>query len=929
MTAILEDIKDIKVNQWGSLNTATSPGKLKDEHSPRSQNVWTDEKPGSVITANGYIKLGDIPSGNPPTLLINFFKTSDGSSQLIVSDNEKVWATTDYVNYTVVKTGLSQYFQLRGAVIRDKLWLTNGSDAVMTWDGSTLTTLDGTGGTPNVPRGKYIAFHDERVWIYGINGDLSSLRFSALANTSGTFIDPDNASAWPTDNEIQISEGDADQGTGIFLYRGFLFCSKQYSIWRITGYDEYTFTRVKTRSSTGTRFQESIQVKDNLVHFIGVDGFYVFDGEDSKRISDIVDPVSSEEGVFAFRNLQQPLLNTRFWNVTDQGDFNAGTVPNNIQTSNNALELIPADDSQADFNSGTKSNVTADDNPGYLQLSLVSSGAAGTLLSAGKSASMPSASGSSILGSDSYLTDSSNASVAGYKFNGAANVQLAWQIDLGSTSPVGRIVAKNFYYEAMDGLVGNAMTMQVQYSSDNTNWSNIGSASTLTYDTSHAVGTNGLYVTNPGTGIGWVSYGPSDVTINISTTSARYWRIYVSGNFSNRSATVLTELEVYRAGYESSGTFYSSSIDFGSAPASYGKLAASITDNGQTYQFFTQSSPDGSTWDAAVNVSNGASIGSSLQRYLRWGVTLSSATGVSTPVIDKVYVGATYVSEIHDTGGTILQWGAFQASQNAAGQTITYYFRAASSSAGVSAASWTAIVPGAVPNTAVTNTFIQFRIHLSTDSATSAPSVSSYTQNWVLTSSSGASVLQNVASVVILNRYWLAAATLGATENDIIVVLGKMTFQSPWQTKDFKFLSFCRFQDIYIAGSSEDGSLYRLEYGYSKNGTAMDSYYETKDFSADGFFMKGRELLVTCDRLGNYNLSVGWSLDGGLNWVEKTVDLTRTSGDSLSFTKRLNINFMSDSVRFRVRTNAADQPFSVDEIQAFYKLSPQRGTITT
>lgn len=922
MTAVLEDAKELTVEQWGTLNTAASPNKLPEGHSPNHQNVWVDEKPGSVVTALGYKLLGTTPSGNPTTLLVNFFKTSDGSSQLIVSDNVTVWYTTNYVDFTQIVTGLSGFFQLRAIVVRDKLWLTNGSDDVRTWDGTTLVALNGAGGTPDVPNGKYIAYHDERIWMYGISGDPSATRFTALTNSGGTEIAPDNASAWPTDNEIQISEGDADQGTGIFLYRGYLYCSKQYSIWRIVGYDEYTYTRVKTRASTGTRFQESIQIKDNLVHFIGVDGLYVFDGEEAKRISDIIDPSSPDAGVFAFRNLQQPLLNTKFWNVSDTADFAAGTVPNVLSTASDKLSLVAADDSQADFNSGTKTDVTADDSPGNLQLSLVTSGGTTTNLAEGKSASLASSNSVSQIGSASSITDGNTAAFVGF-LNTADNTIMVWQVDLGAVFPVGSATVKSFRYERQDSSFA-PIAQKIQYSSDNVNWTDI---ATLTLPASSVVNKS----TNPPQLItlapAQATYhlvATSDESANFATTSARYWRFLLQ---VNGGANVITELQIFKAGYKSTGDFVSASIDYGSVPASFGALAATITTNGETYQFSTQSSNDGSSWDSAVNVSNGAAIGSTLRRFLRWLVTLNSSTGLNTPVIDKVYVGGTYVSEVHDTSGNILQWGAFQSDRNAAGQTVNYYYRAATTSGGVAAASWTAIVPGAVPNTAVTNVFIQIRVEMSTADATQAPFVNSFTVNWVLSSASGARVLQNVASFIWLNRYWLAAATLGADNNDIVIVLGKSTFGSPWHQKDFTLLSFCRFQDIFIAGSSIDGKLYRLEYGYSKDGSAMDSFYETRDFSNDDFQMKGRELLITCDKSGSYNLSVGYSTDGGTTYTNTNVDLTRDSGEALSFTKRLNNNWMSDSIRFRVRINAADQPFSVDALRAYYRPTLMRGTL--
>lgn len=914
MTAVLEDALEFKVDQWGTLNTAASPQRLPTGHSPNNQNVWMDEKPGSVVTANGYSLLGTLPSNLPPTFGINFFKTSDGSSKFVVSDGRTVWWTTDYVNFTSIITGLSPYFQLRGEVIRDKLWLTNGSDSVRTFNGTTVVLLDGSAGSPTVPKGKYIAYHDERVWLYGIDGDLSSLRFSSLADTAGTEIAPDNASAWPTDNEIQISEGDADIGTGLWLYRGYLYASKQFSIWRIVGSDEYDYTRVKTRASTGTRFQESVQIKDNLVHFIGVDGGYVFDGEEAKRITDIIDPSSPDEGVFAFRNLQQPLLNNQFWNVSETEDFDAGTVPANLSTETDQLSLVPADDSQTNFNAGTLVNTTADDNPGFLQL-VLSDAATSQLITTGLTGKLNNISGetSSIVGLESTLVDQSQASECGFQkpptITGESEV--AFEVDLSSARIVNKIVLKNLTFVAS---VNPGIT----------------SVTTVQVDTGNGVWTT---VATGGPGPIFSNYGPADLTITFTRQSIVKVRVRITytgtgiGVGSQGAKLTVTEMQVYSAGYISVGSFTSKTLDYGTIPATYGALVASITANGEAYQFATQSSSNGTVWEAAVNVTSGGTIGSTFQRYLRWLVTLNSSTGLNTPVIDKVYVGGTYLSEIHNTGGGIFQWAAFQMTQNKAGQTITTYYRGASTSGGVLAASWTAIVTGAVPALAVTDVYVQIKFEFSTADSTQAPSVQSFTVNWIIGTGFGINTLQNVSSIVWLNRYWLSAATLGADANDIIIILGKSTFNSPWHKKPWGILMFCRYNNILIGGSSVDGSLYHLDTGFSQNGEAMDAFYETADLSKDGFQTKGRELLVTADKSGPYNLNVGWSIDGGLNFTEKSMDLTRDSGEALSVTKKFNINWLSESVRFRVRINESDQPFSVDEISAYYRLSPQRGTL--
>ena len=920
MTAILEDAEEIRIDKWGSLNTAASPGRLPEGQSPNNQNVWMDEKPGSIVTANGYQKLGENPSGNPTTFLINYFKTSDGSQTLVLSDGVTVWKTTNYVDFTEIKTGLSSFFQLRGMVIRDKLWLTNGSDPVMTYDGATLTVLDGTGGTPDVPAGKYISYHDERVWIYGISGEPSSLRFSDLTDTSGTEITPDDAGAWPADNELKISEGDADIGTGLFVYRGYLYASKSFSIWRIVGYDEYTYTKVKTRSSTGTRFAESIREVDNLVHFIGVDGLYTFNGEESQRISDIIDPANPDPGVFAFRNLQQPLLSNQFWNNSSTTDFGLRTVSENLDHSNDRITLKAKTDSEAEFATGSKTRVSETENPGYLQLSIVSAGSSGTLVSSGKSASLDT--NGSYIGISSYVTDGNDTNKVGFRIGSENDVSQAWAIDLGSAMPIGRIDIKNFYSERGQQIDINEF--RIESSSDGTNW-------TIRSEIKALLPSSVLHGTGPGVfepyATGYYSVGPSTITTDISTVSARYWRLFMQSD--GPSYSTITELELYRAGFESDGKYVSASSDYVSAPTSFGTLAASIVTSGEAYQFFTQSSDDNSTWDAEVNVSNGGAIGSALKRYLRWGVYLYSSTGVSTPVIDKVFLSGLYVSQVFDTGGGIYQWGAFQLATSPSGQTITAYFRAAATSGGVLAQSWTAIVNGAIPNTATTNSFIQFKLEISTTDASMVPYVTGITFNWTLGSAGSISTLQNVASFVWLNRYWLSAATIGADSNDVIIVRGKSTFGSPFHKKDFSILSFCRFQDYFIGGSSTNGDILRLETGYSKDGAVMDSFYETQDYDKSGFLMKLLEIIVGTDRSGPYNLNVGVSTDGGITYTEKTIDLTRTSlTQNAGFVKKLIIgSFMADKFRVRFRINAADQPFSVDSAIVYYRISPVRGSL--
>ena len=900
MTAALEEIKSIDIEEWLTLATAPSSTKLKLGQSPAMENVWVDEKPGSVITSPGFTKVGQIPSNNPVSFCINFFRTTAGTQTFVVSDNATVWTTVDFQNFTSIITGLASAFQLRGKVIRDKLWLTNGSDAVRVFDGTTTVVMDGTNGTPTIPRGRFIDYYDERVWLYHISNARSQAAFSALTDNSGTIIAPDNASAWPTSNTLQVSEGDADFGTGLLLYRGYLHFFKQYSIWRLVGYDEYTYTRVKTRASTGCRFNESIQILDSLVHFIGIDGIYVFDGEESQRISDIIDPATASQTAFGFNQLQQPNVNNQFWGVSTTTDWNAGTVPTNIVV-NDQLALVATDDSQADFQAGVvQTNLDLVSNPGFLQLAHSTSGASSENIALNKSVIITPGTGGGVIGNPASLTDGSFANLVGFSpgsTNGTIKVS-------GLTAfPVSQIILKS--YDCSSGSL-------IFFSND--------SGTMIPLSTS----LGGILISG---GILLTAVIQTDITITFSspvTTTT----ITFSGHASSSPPgnILMTEIQIYPTAYNATGTFTSKALDLTQAPFTPGNLNVSMSLNGQIATFFTQSSADGVTWEAPVVYNAGTLIGSTMQRYLRWVVNFNS-DGSTTPVIDAVYLQSVYISAIHNTGGNIFSWGPFESVSLLAGKTIFYYYRTATTSGGIPAASWRLIVPGGVLSDPVANQFVQFRIDIQSGEAGFLPIVPSVTINWVEGTAGQQQTLQNVASFVWRNRYYLSAAGPGATSNNTVLVRGKKTFGSPWMLKDWDILSFTRYQDSFYGGWSGDGSIVKLDTGYSRNGNPMDSYFETGDFLFAGFYINPKEILVEVERKGSYSMSIGFSIDRGNTWMDLPVDLT-VSTFAQSYIKKLNMDTVNtDRIRFRARTNAVDQPFEVHRLIFYYTLESARGSI--
>lgn len=897
--SVLEDVKDIKIDSWKTLNTAASPTKLEPGQAANMQDVWVDEKPGSVITANGLLAVGSIPSGNPPTFCINYFKTSSGTQTFVVSDNATVWTTTDFQTFTSIITGLSSSFQLRGLVVRDKLWLTNGTDSVRVFDGAVVTVLDGTAGTPSVPKGRYISYTDERVWIYHTSGNRSGLYFAALADSSGTAIAPDNANAWPAANVLQISEGDADFGTGLILYRGYLHAFKQYSIYRIVGYDEYTYTRVKTRASTGTRFSESIQILDNLVHLLGTDGIYVFDGEDAERVSDIIDPASSSQAAFGFDQIGQPNTNNLFWQTEDTADWNLGTVPTNI-TVNESISLEAADDSQADFAAGaTLTNVTTSEIAGSVRLSRSSAGVANDNIAINQPSVLTVNEIVSTIGASAYVTDGGFSNSVG--FAGAPSNDFLAYGNIALSLP-----AVNFKTVVLKSLSTNGVSF-VSFRDSG--------GSTIAISTVNGVA--------PAGGIMTVIGGPTDYTVVLAVTNTPTLNIRFG---AQNKVVTLTEIQVFGTAFNTTGKFTSKTLDLGAIPNSLGNFNAEATipsTTGLTY--FTQSSADGISWDAEVACTDAGAITSTVRRYLRWGANFTS-TGTETPEITSAWLPAQYISVIHDTAGSIFAWGPVESEYALSGQTVNFYYRTGTTSPNCSAAGWNLIVPGGAISAAVSQQFVQFKIEILGGDDTHIPMITSVTVNWVTGTASQPPTLQNVASAVWKNRYYLSFTGAGASSNNTVLVRGKKTFGWPWMLKQWSILSFTRFYDSLYGGHSGSAAIFKLDTGFSRNGGTMDSFFETGDYTFGGFYINLLEVLVEVERMGPYNLSVGVSTDRGATYTERNVDLT-TSSYAPSYIKKLNFNLISDRIRFRVRISGADQPYQVHNLRAFYRLSEARGSI--
>lgn len=308
----------------GGLNDSTDPTALAVNQSPDLLNLLVDDPVGAAKPRNGFTTCGKLPSANTPTEMYTYSK-SDGSNFLIVADNTNIYQTTDCSSWTRIVTGQSSTHKPNFKTIRNELWFVNGSTWAYKWNGSTTTIIDGSENTPSPapPRGRYIEFWRERVWIARTSDNPSLVQWSALTDSAGADITPSTGTgAWPATNAVYV---DRDGGSPIYAikaYRDNLYIFKDNGIWRLSFNNDFDLSVQKTLSSVGSRFASSIVELDNLLYFVGPDGIYSFDGDNSVRLSDKI--------YERFLSIQQPLTaeGSKIW--TNQSDFEAGTFSNTI-----------------------------------------------------------------------------------------------------------------------------------------------------------------------------------------------------------------------------------------------------------------------------------------------------------------------------------------------------------------------------------------------------------------------------------------------------------------------------------------------------------------------------------------------------------------------------------------------------------------------
>lgn len=214
------------------------------------------------------------------------FVSKTGIKQTLFAHGTSIYQVTNESTGTIaaIKTGLSSSAtRVRFRTVYDKVFIVNGIDPMMKWDGTTMTTSTHTTVFP-VPD-NLVIYHD-RAWYYS-KSDPTRIYFSNIYPDLET-IDSVNFQYVPDTSS-------PDPITGLVPFQNQLVIFTRDSKYLLLGDDVSTLGLSQSPGGTkGAVSQESIAMGEKVVYFISIDGgAYYYDGAQDIGLSDNVQPEMS------------------------------------------------------------------------------------------------------------------------------------------------------------------------------------------------------------------------------------------------------------------------------------------------------------------------------------------------------------------------------------------------------------------------------------------------------------------------------------------------------------------------------------------------------------------------------------------------------------------------------------------------------------
>lgn len=200
-------------NLNGGLNTRNNSTLVKDNEFIDGLNLVVDE-PGTVGTRPGTEKVYDEISSSQSGRGILDYTKINGNTYLVWKCAGSLWYVQPSSTVNTAIVGSLSSTDVEMSVFNDKIFVSNATDDLHIWDGSTLTTNAG------VPKGTHMIIFESRMYITGNPTNPSDVYFSDVPTYGSDPV------TFPGGNVIHITPGDNYKCTGFAISEGRLVVSK-------------------------------------------------------------------------------------------------------------------------------------------------------------------------------------------------------------------------------------------------------------------------------------------------------------------------------------------------------------------------------------------------------------------------------------------------------------------------------------------------------------------------------------------------------------------------------------------------------------------------------------------------------------------------------------------------------------------------------
>jgi hypothetical protein len=204
---------------------------------------------------------------------VHRYAKEDGTNYVVLQNGANLYAAvynSGTLSTITTITGTFNAAKFRSKVWKDKLFLTNGVDAVQVFDGTNIAAIGGT-----TIKSEIIAIYAGRIWL------IDKARPNVLVPSRLE----DYTTAFDALEEIKLRDGDGDVITGLSPQDGGMVIFKSKSTWVLygTNRDNYRIPEAPLSPTTGCVATDSI-LDDGL--FAGYDNIYRFSLTTVEPVSD-------------------------------------------------------------------------------------------------------------------------------------------------------------------------------------------------------------------------------------------------------------------------------------------------------------------------------------------------------------------------------------------------------------------------------------------------------------------------------------------------------------------------------------------------------------------------------------------------------------------------------------------------------------------